>query len=73
MISKSKLAIIAAVVATSVATPALAHQRHYGTATRHNGQNAFAMVPSTAVNSFSPAARGGGSVGYNENLKTDQW
>jgi hypothetical protein len=48
--------------------------RHRGAAARRSGFNAFAMVPAAGVGSaFSPAATGGGSVGYNENLRTDTW
>jgi hypothetical protein len=44
-----------------------------GFAPRHSsGLEAFAMVP-RAGGRFSQAADGGGSTGYNENLKTDQW
>jgi hypothetical protein len=35
-----------------------------------SGLNAYAMVPH---GSFSAQATGGGSIGYNENLRTDQW
>ena len=37
---------------------------------RANGLHAFAMV---AHNPTGPALTGGGSVGYNENLRQDQW
>jgi hypothetical protein len=44
------------------------------TAARQNGLNAFAMVPGGASGSaLSPAATGGGSIGYNENLRRNQW
>jgi hypothetical protein len=35
-----------------------------------NGRDSFAMVPGpgSAINSNSPTATGGGSLGYNENL-----
>jgi opacity protein-like surface antigen len=41
------------------------------TAVRQNGLHAFAMVPGpgSAFNSNSPAATGGGSLGYNEMLR----
>jgi hypothetical protein len=43
-------------------------------AAHRSGRNAFAMVPDGASGSaFSPAATGGGSIGYNENLRRDQW
>jgi hypothetical protein len=44
-----------------------------GFVSRHSsGLGAFAMVP-RAGGSFSPAANGGGSTGYNKNLRFDQW
>jgi hypothetical protein len=79
----SKLALVA-VAAMGVASPVLAQSsqhrigihkvyRHTVVA-RQSGFNAFAMVPGGAGSSaFSPAANGGGSVGYNENLRRDQW
>jgi hypothetical protein len=42
-------------------------------AARRSGSSAFAMVPGTASSSFGPGAAGGGSIGYNENLRIDQW
>jgi hypothetical protein len=48
------------------------HQRgNERIARRQNGLNAYAMVPSTTSRSFdssAPAATGGGSLGYNQNL-----
>jgi hypothetical protein len=44
------------------------------TAVRESGKSgldAFAMVSGAASGSDNPAATGGGSVGYNENLRTD--
>ena len=80
MISISKLALIA-VAAAGIATPAAAQSfdsaaRHarINAATSQNGFNAFAMVPrGDGGSALSPAATGGGSVGYNENLRRDQW
>jgi hypothetical protein len=53
---------------------------HMGTAPQQkevaaprNGLNAFARIPGAASGSDSPALTGGGSVGYNENLRTNQW
>jgi hypothetical protein len=40
---------------------------------RRSGLTAFARVPGAAAGSFSAQATGGGSTGYNENLRTDQW
>lgn len=42
-------------------------------ATRRSGLNAFAAVPGRAPGSVGEQATGGGSIGYNENLQTDQW
>jgi hypothetical protein len=79
----STLALIA-VATVGIAAPAFAqssqhrvglHHVHRQTVVaRDNGLNAFAMVPGGAGGSaFSPAATGGGSIGYNENLRRDQW
>jgi hypothetical protein len=41
---------------------------------QQNGLNGFAMVPGGQTDySLNPAATGGGSIGYNENLRQDQW
>jgi hypothetical protein len=85
MINKAKLALIAAVAAVSVVSPALAQGVHH---THRNGLHAYAMEPHharrTTLNPYameprpqsdfdsdSPAATGGGSVGYNELLKVE--
>jgi hypothetical protein len=85
MIKKAKLALIVAVAAL-IASPALAqsfgHQsigremgaRHAGAHDIHrNGLNGYAMEsgPQSDVDSNSPAATGGGSIGYNENLRNE--
>lgn len=67
---KSKLIGIAAIMAVSFAPPAFA-QRHAVRA-YDGGVNAFAMVPAIEGSSV-PAASGGGSFGYNENLRRDEW
>ena len=80
MISISRLALIA-VAAAGIATPAAAQSfdsvaRHarIHTVTPQSGFNAFAMVPrGDGGSAFSPGATGGGSLGYNENLRRDQW
>jgi opacity protein-like surface antigen len=82
MTSMSKFAIIAAVAAV-IASPAFAqstsqnakvvvHQtsQSKAAAARQSGLDSFAMVPGGA---YDPALSGGGSVGYNQNLRTDQW
>ena len=38
-----------------------------------NGLNAFASVPRASGGIDSPALTGGGSVGYNEGLRVNQW
>jgi hypothetical protein len=64
MLKTSTFALIAAVVAVSVASPVLAQSRD-------NGRGAFAMVPRGDAN--APALTGGGSSGYNADIgkKTD--
>lgn len=42
-------------------------------ASHRGGESAFAMLPGGPGGSFGPSATGGGSIGYNENLRTDQW
>ena len=68
MINKSKLALIAAIAVIGIASPALAQSRY------DSGREAYAMVPfnPTIAPANDPAATGGGSAGYNENLKY-QW
>jgi len=63
MISKTKLAFAAAVVAASIATPALA-QTYGGDRGSYDHQ-----VVREQRNSDSPAATGGGSIGYNQQLE----
>ena len=78
MTNKWKLAAAAALMATGlasgIATPAFARTHHVA-AIHHSaaGLNAYDMAPGGSWNSYSPAETGGGSVGYNENLRTDQW
>lgn len=40
-------------------------------AEQRNGMNAFASVPLMSSGTDSPALNGGGSAGYNGNLRTD--
>jgi hypothetical protein len=65
MISTSKLALIAAVVAIGLTSPVLAQSRD-------SGRSAYGMVP-YGDTAHSPAATGGGSAGYNADIskKTD--
>jgi hypothetical protein len=41
--------------------------------TPRSGLSAFARVPGGASGSFGSQLFGGGSIGYNENLRIDQW
>lgn len=69
MINKSQLIGIAAIVAVGFASPAFA-QRYVD----DSGVNAFAAVPAYGGGSaFHPAATGGGSLGYNENVNRSDW
>jgi hypothetical protein len=86
MINKAKLALIVAGAAL-IASPALAQQfvghqsigremgaRHAGAHHTHrNGLNAYASDPrpQSDFDSDSPAATGGGSLGYNQLLKEE--
>ena len=75
MTSKAKLALIAAVAAVSVVSPALAQAGVHHV--RRNGLHAYAMEPHSAprarmpVDSDDPALTGGGSIGYNELLRQE--
>jgi hypothetical protein len=42
-------------------------------ATQRSGLNAFAAVPGGLSGSLRPQDTGGGSIGYNNNLRQDQW
>ncbi|HET7165770.1 MAG TPA: hypothetical protein VFI94_11565 [Pseudolabrys sp.] len=55
---------------STVAAPAVASHHASAHAARRNGVNSFAMEPrqQLQLNADSPAATGGGSIGYNENL-----
>jgi hypothetical protein len=114
MINKSKLALIAAIAAVSITSPAFAQSSHgeqvtgsasnradinrgyyasdfgsqnglsayaeisptYGRIARSRaGLHAFAMTPGAPSGSAAddPALTGGGSYGYNEGLRANQW
>ena len=74
MFNKSKLIIVAAIVAAGLVSPALARTQHRtDRVIPESGLHAFATVPYAGFGSFSPAATGGGSIGYNENIRKDQW
>jgi hypothetical protein len=68
MINKPKLIGIAALVAVGFASPAFA-QRTYD-----SGVYAYDMVPAYGGGaSLAPGATGGGSFGYNETLRRNDW
>ena len=68
MTNMSKLALIAAIAAFSIASPALAQLRNHGV-------DGFTMVPpnSTIAPVNSPKFTGGGNDGYNAGLLKNQW
>jgi hypothetical protein len=80
MTNVSKVILSAAIAAVSIATPALAahkgkpisaHQNGYvARSNLGSGVRAFASVPRSVDD---PAATGGGSLGYNANLRLNQW
>jgi hypothetical protein len=55
---------------STVTAPAVASHHASAQAARRNGLNSFAMEPrqQLQLGADSPAATGGGSTGYNENL-----
>jgi hypothetical protein len=74
----SKLFLGAAIAAASIVSPALAAHKgkqisahHYVTqGSQGSGVRAFASVPRSVDD---PAATGGGSIGYNQNLRLNRW
>jgi hypothetical protein len=80
MANVSKVILGAAIAAVSIASPALAapkgkstsaHQNGYVTqSSQGSGVRAFASVPRSGDD---PAVTGGGSIGYNQNLRLNQW
>lgn len=75
MINKSKLIGIATLVTVGFASPSFA-QGYAGTV-YDSGLDAYAMVPAFGAYGgpyvFNPPANGGGSFGYNQNLRHDEW
>jgi hypothetical protein len=71
MIKTSKLMLIAAIAAASIASPVFAQSRDNG----RDAYDMYDMVPPHASVSpaTDPAYTGGGSSGYNENLLKNQW
>jgi hypothetical protein len=80
MANVSKVILGAAIAVVSIASPALAahkgkpisaHQNGYVTqSSQRSGVRAFASVPRSVDD---PAVTGGGSIGYNQNLRLNQW
>jgi hypothetical protein len=80
MAKVTRVVLGVAIAAVSVASPALAahrgkpiyaHQNGYVTQSNlGSGVRAFASVPRSVDD---PALTGGGSIGYNENLRLNQW
>ena len=77
MTTNSKIAMLVTLAAISIASPAFAQsfdpakERQKRVASRHEGLDAFAMAPRAQSGSVSddPINAGGGSFGYNEELK----
>jgi hypothetical protein len=68
VINKPALIGITAIMAVGFASPAFAEP---DAATPYDsGVSAFGMVDGS---NFTPPANGGGSFGYNENLRRDAW
>jgi hypothetical protein len=78
-----KIILGTAIAAVSIASPAFAqytsqkghlatvrHSGHVRTATHRSGLGSFASLPRTVDD---PATTGGGSIGYNERLRLNQW
>jgi len=80
MANVSKVILGAAIAAVTIASPALAahkgkpisaHQNGYVTQrSQESGVRAFASVPRSVDD---PAVTGAGSIGYNQNLRLNQW
>ena len=78
MANVSKVILGAAIAAVSIASPALAAHKGKPTSahgyvtqsSQGSGVRAFASVPRSVDD---PAVTGGGSVGYNQSLRLNQW
>lgn len=66
MIANSKIAVVCALVAMSIASPALA-QSHAAVEANH-----AVAARDSAVRADRPALTGGGSSGYNFTVQTDE-
>ncbi len=78
-----KIILGTAIAAVSIASTALAqhasgkgqlisgrHSAHHRTAHYYGGYRSFAALPHSIDD---PALTGGGSIGYNENLRVNHW
>jgi hypothetical protein len=78
-----KVILGTAIAAVSIASPALAqyasekgqlisvrHSGHVRTASHRSALRSFASIPRSVD---GPALTGGGSIGYNENLRVNHW
>jgi hypothetical protein len=83
MANVSKVILGVAIAVVSIASPALAqyasqsgpsisahHSKHFRISSHRSGSRAFASVPRSVDD---PALTGGGSIGYNESLRLNQW
>ena len=82
MANITKVILVAAIAAVSIASPALAQYasqkeaisaRHSGRVRISSHQSALRAFASGPRSIDDPALTGGGSVGYNENLRLNRW
>jgi hypothetical protein len=82
MANITKVILVAAIAAVSIASPALAQYasqkeaisaRHSGRVRISSHQSALRAFASGPRSVDDPALTGGGSVGYNENLRLNRW
>jgi opacity protein-like surface antigen len=68
-------AVLAAAMVLAVAVTASAATNNDKIANGRSGQHfqATTSSPRSAVNSNDPSVAGGGSIGYNENMRKDDW
>jgi hypothetical protein len=78
----TKLVLSAVGIVAMLATPAFAAHKPHRQPTGQqmtsdpiapSGRNLYDMVPNGLGDRYDPAATGGGSFGYNENLHKDAW
>jgi len=82
MFTKTKMTLCAAILLGTAFSASAATRPHHvplnqqfsGQSARQTALDAFAMVPRGQAGSVDdPAATGGGSAGYNETLRANQW